>query len=1261
MIKRRYLPNFDYDEWRPVSLNCMGGEGGGGEGDASNGTGDGFGDGNGGTGDSSAGVGDSAGIGDSYGGYGDDGSGYGGSYGGTGDTGDASGGYGGYGGASGDGTGDAGYGGPGASSDGYSDGSTGGPGYDGGIGDSSGGYGSSGWGESGGVGYGDAGFGSGGFGTGDFGGYGTGYDGGYSDASVGGPGYDGGFDSFSGPGVGYGDAGVGMGGFGTGSFGYGDQGGLGGIGGIGNGGWGESGGVGNTGYGFGDFGGPATGMDSPGGVYGVGQGMDQGMFGPDANTGFDSLGLGLGQTAEGVSAFSGPGSMGLGGVGTNSLAGSTTGFEGALGAPAGTFGFTGLGNLGGVGNPMGSPDLSDPNDPNTAPAPANSLAQFDAPFTTPNDLGRDPGLNDITMGKGPDWGQPAINTGIMGMNVAPMTMPDVNAMPDPATVQAIDLEPAPAPAPEPEAVPEVNVTAPAPDLTTSPNAPPSQAQPQDQTTPAQAVDQAFNAPQSAPTDAPSVPGAPSGWTGQAGGTQGAPGTQGNPGVAMYGQDSQAQQAQGDPSKSILDLIAAQAAEQAKGKVGEAKGSVTDAPGKPSFYAPGRGGAMEGPNSTSAIGPNGLKSKEGGGVPQSLWDVAAARAKGGDTYVTLAAVNGRDSKGNQVGPNFFAQTKGQVLNIPSVTFPGPDGKDITLTNVKGVVHDSGPGRAGTGPAHFDIALGGKSATNQMMNVAKVNGIGPEAAPKGLEIAGKAPAPIVLPPGVTQFPGSEGTFSKTGATANAQPYQAIVVHVTGKQSIEDQGKWQNSNSQGLGYPYVIDKNGQVYAFGNPDNSRSNHMRDEQGRSDRFDLTNKNSIGIGFITGGGNPTAAQMEAAKGLVASLQSKYGIPAGQVFGHGELQGKDKERSTLGPGGTPEGQVMAAQLRGDSPYDDQQVAAPKGTLQSLFGRGPLGIQGVPTPQARPDLPGVPTQGVPTPQSRPNSAPFFDVAAGKGPGVGKDAPFDPGRAAGKGQLAFTSEPGDKGADQQTTPQTSQQGTTNPAEVGYPDASTLAPGPSNSALPAPGSTTAAPGVPHNNNLNPGRFVPAPGALESLLGPTITSALQGAPGILSGLPGLFSPPDDPSVVSYHGYPSHDFAGPTGAHNSLPVGDPGGLQNATPTAPETGFSGHDDFGPSSYTDDQVAAPAIDLPAVTTEAPAPLSVEGPMQDDVQSAPSLLAALTDSGGSPLIQALLAAARREEEDKELLAAAQKLAKAAGISVEAAKQVLTQAMTQDGGVYA
>jgi hypothetical protein len=523
----------------------------------------------------------------------------------------------------------------------------------------------------------------------------------------------------------------------------------------------------------------------------------------------------------------------------------------------------------------------------------------------------------------------------------------------------------------------------------------------------------------------------------------------------FGPDSNAQTARGEPSQSLFDLlksmVTAQAAEQAKGPPANAKFT---------FYAPGAGGAMEGPKSTSKVGPDGRTSKEKGGVPSTLDDFRLGKSQ----YVTLAS-----------DPSNY----GKTFSLPDVKYTSPiDGKEYTVSGAKGVVHDTGPAFKGR-PDKFDIAVGdftgkGRGASDFVAKTAKV--VDPEVAQVGkqaaqtvqqqakaaeatatmpsrgdpnykeaslaytkafneavlsgkgveeshaaaLEAAGKAVAEgkvtakaPSLPPGATQFPGSENTFGKNSATRDAQPYQAIVTHVTGHQTIGKQGAWEVSNKRGEGYHYFIDRDGTVTQVGNPDSSRSHHMQSERGRTDRFDLTNKNTIGIGFIGGGANPTPAQMAAAKGLVEFLQGKYGIGKDQVFGHGELQGKDAER---GPGGLygakGEGYVAASFLRGETPAHaptDVAPSLPPGYAPFLGGGTPPATApdvGRPTPA--PALPGNP--GVPTPPVGQPGTPA--------------APVAPPASA---PLGWTSSPGDRGKDAVTTPEASRTGTTNPALAG------------------------------------------------------------------------------------------------------------------------------------------------------------------------------------------------------------------------------------------
>lgn len=168
-----------------------------------------------------------------------------------------------------------------------------------------------------------------------------------------------------------------------------------------------------------------------------------------------------------------------------------------------------------------------------------------------------------------------------------------------------------------------------------------------------------------------------------------------------------------------------------------------ADGKPNtFYLPGTGGKMEGGPHTSRPGEDGkVDPVTKGGFATTLMDVLAARAEGKDIPVTLAAVNGKNAKGKTVGGNFSDSQYGKEYNIPTVTFPGPDGKMVTLTNVRGLVHDRGPGVRGK-DAHFDIAMAsgqGKSDKEAGRIVSKANFGAPGSLPG--KVAGEQGLPPV----------------------------------------------------------------------------------------------------------------------------------------------------------------------------------------------------------------------------------------------------------------------------------------------------------------------------------------------------------------------------------------------------------------------------------------------------------------------------------------------------------------------------------------
>jgi hypothetical protein len=158
----------------------------------------------------------------------------------------------------------------------------------------------------------------------------------------------------------------------------------------------------------------------------------------------------------------------------------------------------------------------------------------------------------------------------------------------------------------------------------------------------------------------------------------------------------------------------------------------------------------------------------------------------------------------------------------------------------------------------------------------------------------------------------------ATKNAKPASGVVFHVAGTQSIEDQIKSQQTprggGSSGYGYHYVISKDGKIYQLQSTD-KRMNQMKGSSNpaRTGRLDLDNTNTIGVGFITGGGKPTEEQMLAAQKLTPQIYLQNNIPTtytnekGEVLSnapvaHGSIQ-PDEGRATLGHKNTPEGVVM----------------------------------------------------------------------------------------------------------------------------------------------------------------------------------------------------------------------------------------------------------------------------------------------------------------------------------------------------------------------
>jgi hypothetical protein len=186
-------------------------------------------------------------------------------------------------------------------------------------------------------------------------------------------------------------------------------------------------------------------------------------------------------------------------------------------------------------------------------------------------------------------------------------------------------------------------------------------------------------------------------------------------------------------------------------------------------------------------------------------------------------------------------------------------------------------------------------------------------------------------VLKVKGMEGVYAGNSATKSAKPYEGVILHVTGKQSISEQLEFQKNGGEGspggYGYQYIIDKDGNIVEAADPVTDRPNQVH-IKGRHGRTDLQNSNSLGIGFITGGGNPTEAQLESLRKFLPQVYKKFGIPTtlpdgtpNYPVGHGETQYNRGSAFGLGPNQTPEGSVMADVVRNNDYWNKLQSYDP----------------------------------------------------------------------------------------------------------------------------------------------------------------------------------------------------------------------------------------------------------------------------------------------------------------------------------------------------
>ena len=174
----------------------------------------------------------------------------------------------------------------------------------------------------------------------------------------------------------------------------------------------------------------------------------------------------------------------------------------------------------------------------------------------------------------------------------------------------------------------------------------------------------------------------------------------------------------------------------------------------------------------------------------------------------------------------------------------------------------------------------------------------------------------------IPSLTNNYART-ASANAKPYSGIIMHVTGKQTLADELNWMKTNGQGLGYHYIIDRDGKIYQTA-PLDKRMNQALPDLDKS----YNNNNSLGVAMVAGGtpgDEPPAfssAQLEAGKTLVDGLRSQYNIPTNRVAGHGQIQTDREAGNKLNAGGGYEGQDFINYYNKGAPSSDGTAPAPR---------------------------------------------------------------------------------------------------------------------------------------------------------------------------------------------------------------------------------------------------------------------------------------------------------------------------------------------------
>lgn len=109
------------------------------------------------------------------------------------------------------------------------------------------------------------------------------------------------------------------------------------------------------------------------------------------------------------------------------------------------------------------------------------------------------------------------------------------------------------------------------------------------------------------------------------------------------------------------------------------------------------------------------------------------------------------------------------------------------------------------------------------------------------------------------------------------QGLIIHHTGGQGTPD-GVMNTFAQRGLATQYIMDREGNIHQA-LPAGMRGQHIRPSQING----LTNANTLGIEIIAKDDSDlTPAQRDASYRFITEETARYGIPAANVFGHGEI-------------------------------------------------------------------------------------------------------------------------------------------------------------------------------------------------------------------------------------------------------------------------------------------------------------------------------------------------------------------------------------------